>query len=495
MTRTEFIQNDCVIRLYNNISNRISRLEWQFNNQIERSRINVELYNEHIQILKSYLSVLFNNSVICNTDYKSVYTKFKQFPSTVESHCILLFGGFIPRREYLDKEVDFLTKLSKSNPQSKSIKLKLEEAENVRQYLLSVKKMLRNKTLKARKYELSTRLRYEMHFRLKQGWFVLFNTLTCDAQNIHRVFEAGSLDWSNYIRSVDRAIGSKVHGSWRNAVFARRNGDEFHTYFAVVERGTEHGRLHIHVLHFMKDLPFGYACPNRGLLVPNKREYASFKCFWSFGFSSPVAVRINLSDAWSKIGWRWPVSIQNGNYTPVKSSHPDAVCSYIGDYITDILEYNNDNNRKVGIQWRTRLSRKLGLLPLEILLKKLSRVSKLRLCQNPIQLSRMKLLRRPIPRHLMRRLIIKELLRNSTKKSMMMKFFINLKLKENIYKQFKSVITEIPQLELPSSGSLPIQNLKQTDVFDYSMLLSVFEKQYFYGFPRELHINPTTMEW
>ena len=202
MTRTEFIQNDCVIRLYNNISNRISRLEWQFNNQIERSRINVELYNEHIQILKSYLSVLFNNSVICNTDYKSVYTKFKQFPSTVESHCILLFGGFIPRREYLDKEVDFLTKLSKSNPQSKSIKLKLEEAENVRQYLLSVKKMLRNKTLKARKYELSTRLRYEMHFRLKQGWFVLFNTLTCDAQNIHRVFEAGSLDWSNYIRSV-----------------------------------------------------------------------------------------------------------------------------------------------------------------------------------------------------------------------------------------------------------------------------------------------------
>lgn len=356
--------------------------------------------------------------------------------------------------------------------------------------------MLRNKTLKARKFELSTRLRYEMHFRLKQGWFVIFNTLTCDAQNINRVFESGSMDWSNYIRSVDRSIGCKIFGTWRNAIQARREGNEFHTYFAVVERGTEHGRLHIHVLHFMKDLPFGYSCPNKGLITPNKREYSSFKCFWRFGFSTPVAVRINLSDAWSKIGWRWPVVLIDGKYNPVKSSHPDAVCNYLGAYITDILEYDNNNNRKVGIRWRVRTSRKLGLLPLEILLGKLSRVSILRLCQNPIQLSRLKLLKRPIPRHLMRRLLVKKLLKNSTmKRSLMMKFFLNLKLKDNIYTQFKSVISPTPLLELPSFGNAPMKNSRETVVSDYSMMLNVFEQQYFYGFPRDFNISPTTMEW
>jgi len=493
LTKSAYIQNDKIIRLLNNINNRIARLEWQFTHQMKRDSIDVPLYNSHIEQLKGLADVLLTNSVICNDKYKHVYNGFKFFPETVEDHCILLFGGFIPRKEFLTKKRDYLSKLLEKDKDNERIAKLLKVEEFNIAYYLSVKKMLRRKTINARKNELATRLRYEMHFRLKQGWFCIFNTLTCDAKNISNVFNAGSTEWSDYIRLVDRSVGRKCHGSWSSALHFRNLGQEFHTYFAVVERGSEYGRLHIHVLHFMKDLPFGYGDPNYGLIDPIRREYYPMKKLWKNGFSTPIAVRINISDSWAKIGWRWPQVLVSGSKTePVKCGHPDAVCNYLSEYLTTIYDYDNNNNRKVGVLWRTRMSRKLGIQPLEIIINKIPR-TKLNLMIND-KILVPKLLRRQIPRNLLKRLVLRKLIKNSTKNSLMMKFFINKKSSVNIYEQLKSVTSTICLYTLPNFGNVERLNFLPTVDSNINLLFKNFEDEMFFGFPFNHGINPSSLE-
>ena len=121
--------------------------------------------------------------------------------------------------------------------------------------LLAYKKLLKEKAMHARCDNVKKRLRYEAYQRLKEGWYLIFNTLTVDASNFDLVFSKDSKAWTNYVRLVDRSIGIQIFGSWRNALQARRVGDEFHSYYAVCEQGSTTGRLHIHVLHFCRRLP------------------------------------------------------------------------------------------------------------------------------------------------------------------------------------------------------------------------------------------------
>ena len=222
-----------------------------------------------------------------------------------------------------------------------------------------------------------------------------------------KVFGKDSKVWTDYVRRFDRSIGIKLFGSWRKAILARKNGDDFHSYFAVVERGSKTGRLHIHVVHMMKCLPSGCFDPNSGRAVPNLREVSKLKVFWEYGFSSPVAVRFNNADAYAKLYWRWPVKmLASGIFDPLPCKEPEALVQYIGKYITKEYEKALD---KEFVRWRIRMSRKMGMIQLMKVVKK-ANLRQLRLMIKTPSQEMVKFLGKRIQRRLLKRLAMKEYL-------------------------------------------------------------------------------------
>lgn len=218
---------------------------------------------------------------------------------------------------------------------------------------------LKESGCKARVAEHKWRLIEGICDAVSNGWFICFNTLTVDNNNYDVVFSKGSLAWRDYIRAVDRAVGQHCFGSVRLADEARKNGRDYHCYYGVVERGAVHGRLHIHVVHCFRDLPPAWRNdPNRGLAVPKRREITKLKAFWKFGHSRPIACRFGQFDAFSKIGWVWPVSFdkRSKRWQPVLAKPCVALARYVAKYLEKAYY------RKEGAyQWRTRMSRGFGL--------------------------------------------------------------------------------------------------------------------------------------
>ena len=119
----------------------------------------------------------------------------------------------------------------------------------------------------ARAKQARTLLSFEIAEKAQRGWYIIFNTLTVNSENYSKVFHRDSDDFQNYIRTVDRLTCQAITGSKR-----RKPNNDYHTYFAVVEEGSQTGRLHIHVVHFLRKLPIKARDPNRGLRLPYKRE-------------------------------------------------------------------------------------------------------------------------------------------------------------------------------------------------------------------------------
>lgn len=216
---------------------------------------------------------------------------------------------------------------------------------------------LKDSGIRARVSEHMFRICQEFE-RCKSGWYVVFNTLTVSPEHYDAVFAPGSTIWRDYVRDVDRAIGVNLFGSVREAD-AVRASDPFHSYFGVVECAS---RLHIHVLHFFRDIPASWQSdPNIGLLTPNRREIDALKEFWQYGHSSPKACRFADFDAFGKLGWRWPVEKPKGSnkYVPIKCRPGEALGKYVTKYITKSYE-----DKKGTFTWRTRMSRNFGLLEL-----------------------------------------------------------------------------------------------------------------------------------
>jgi len=360
---------DKYFRLYNSIRSRLIALRFQYKIGVDKQILPSDLNNylNDIGFLEFLFTRLDNNSLICNNDtYYEVQTAFNTLPKTIEDHSNLILGYYFPRRASHRKGLNHLENLVRSG-QIDDLTLELLEREkfSVSQYE-EFFKILRQRCLAARKADLLNRLFIEMNLRVMQGWFVVFNTLTVDNQNHEEVFGGeNSTSWSNYVRSLDRSVGIKLHNSWRNAVKFRKAGSEFHSYFSVVERGSKSGRLHIHCLHFLKALPQGCSDPNAGSGLPYRREIEYLKSFWSFGESHPIAVRFNNSDAYGNLYWRWPVKsekVEGSNYrkpldTPIECKPPAAVVFYVGKYLTK--EYDKPLQKEVS-KWRTKLNRNLG---------------------------------------------------------------------------------------------------------------------------------------
>jgi len=327
-----------------------------------------------VDSLRALALRLDNNSVVLHTSsvYKEVYDLAKSYPRRFEDHCLKLFGFY-------------------EKPRPRNAQRFCEESIYM-QYLEKNSKL-------GRKSEIISRLMLEAKER--KDWFFLFNTLTVRPGAEDKVFAKGSKAWSNYVVDLDRYFGAAAFGSVRKAQAARRRGDEYHLYFAVVEHGTLTGRLHIHVLHMFKALPKDFSDPNLGRMIPYRREIDSMRRFWKYGENvTPIAVRFNPDDAYGRKGWKWPLDENKSD--PLTISDGSAIINYVAKYLNKsyIIEQSpsiyyrtlqgersqcptTQKNR----MWRTRISRNLGKAPLRPLVSQITAIQ-----------TRQVLLRRQIPK-------------------------------------------------------------------------------------------------
>lgn len=211
----------------------------------------------------------------------------------------------------------------------------------------------------ARDTNLKSRLADEVRIAHAHGWYVVFNTLTIADENMEDVFATGSMLFSRYIRRVTRSIGAALG-------YTKIYADEFHSnihrYFAVVELGSTTSRRHIHILHLCKALPVGSLDPNARTGLPYRRQVDTFRAFWHHGFSAPLAVRYSFDDAFSKLGWRWPVEKTPQGSNPIKHCDIMAVCHYVAKYITKNsgVKLSWISQQVTLTMWRTRMTRQFG---------------------------------------------------------------------------------------------------------------------------------------
>lgn len=229
----------------------------------------------------------------------------------------------------------------------------------------------------------------EVAYRHAQGWYMLFNTLTVDRHHYLKVFSKTSNAFRDYIDKVDNAVAAAAYGSVRNA-----KGKDFHSYFAVVEEGTLNGRLHIHVLHFMRQLPEGCRDPNYGRRAPDHWEISRFKRWWYQGYSSPKTVRVSPLDAWGKAGYRWPLDPKTRE--PFKTGSAQRVAGYVGKYVMKSYA----SNKRSDYLWRVRKSQQLGQQLLSMLTRHLPKDALLAMAGDTA--TRYKLGSRTIPNRLLR---------------------------------------------------------------------------------------------
>lgn len=223
-------------------------------------------------------------------------------------------------------------------------------------WLQFVMERLKSKSATARLAEHKWRMIEEITERAAQGWYIVFNTLTVDNNHYETVFETGSRAWSYYIREIDTIIGQEIHPSVRAALTAKKT-DPYHTYFAIVERGKLHGRLHIHVIHCMKEIPGSWKRdPNERLGPPKNRQVFGMKKLWQFGHSMPVACRFSDFDAFGRLGWSWPVKLDGTKFKPIAAKPPLAIARYMCKYLVKAY-----TARKGSYQWRMRVNNGFGL--------------------------------------------------------------------------------------------------------------------------------------
>lgn len=215
---------------------------------------------------------------------------------------------------------------------------------------------MKSKGALGRLAEQKWRICEEITQRAEEGWYIVFNTLTVDNQSYEDVFRKGSFAWRNYIQSVDRIVGTEVHGSVRKAL-SKKADSPFHSYVAIVERGGQHGRLHIHVIHCLREIPDSWKeDPNRSVGPPKNRQVFGMKKLWQHGHSMPVACRFSDFDAFGRLGWVWPVKLDGVKFKPFPAKPPLAIARYMCKYLA-----KSYCAPKGDYLWRMRISHGFGL--------------------------------------------------------------------------------------------------------------------------------------
>ena len=383
-----------------------------------------ERLNQEIRRLDDY-------SVISHTRLRQLRIEFLR--KNVREHSEFFFGRYIPRvGKYTRFERVLLDKV-------------------------------RGRCLSARKNELLFRAELAVTSAVRDGWFVLFNTLTVAPEHEATVFSVGSRAFSEYIRAMERKVHRAVHGSVR-----RGNGDRTHRYFAVVERGDATGKLHIHVVHLLKRLPDCCSDPNFGVARPVRREVDSLRELWQYGWSSPVACRFGPLDAYGRIGWSWPHDMVAGRLVPQRCSNSGAVAGYLTKYLTkDVRERRKD-------VWRVRMTRGLGVLELRSLLQTLNPETLMFLSLHPwSRRHRFKVRTRIIPLDLLRREAqrawLKVMIRTNPK--MIWSWMVALPPAPGLLSRVRDLIQRYEVHSCWNIGDIQTRNLKISATYEYFQAL------------------------
>jgi len=484
-----FVSQDKFLRLYNNVRARIDALKYQYmlfnsypNLRVTKSDRSI-LYDPHISLLESLRTDIIRvhyNSVICNNAYRDLYSRWKAVPQTIEDHSILIFGRHIPKKSTEERQLqirrNWVERHKKKGLASKKMLKDLQDAEFNHALKVKFLKTVRVQCLQARKTDLKKRLEHEVSTRYTQGWFLIFNTLTVSPEYINDVFALNSTCWTDYVRTVDRAVALSHYPNWRQAILDRKKGNNFHTYFAVVERGSKTGHLHIHVLHFCKYLPQGSFDPNRGLPIPKNLCLDSFRQFWKFGFSKPKMVRFGQSDAFGKIGWRWPVERIGNKWLPIPIRSPLGIVIYLSKYISSSLETNNKSGG--WYTWRTRLSRNLGIYPIQNLCKILTEKKLIQILKNPTN-KKLMMFGRTINQRILKTQAYKELMIRQIPKN---RFLHNLEIfqlepKDGLLKKFNNIREGRTSMNL-RDGNIQVQSLIDMADFNINFEIRQIESQF-----------------
>lgn len=223
----------------------------------------------------------------------------------------------------------------------------------------SVIDAMRLAAMENKAHEYAHRLFVELKTRIDQGWYVIMNTLTVRDAYYRDLFRTGNYYARDYVRSIDRAVGRRLYGSVRAADAAKAAGDEYHSYFGVVEAGGKTGRLHMHYIHCVKELPPGLSDPNLNNPVGTKEELSAMKAFWPYGFSTPKPIRMSPTDAYGKLGWMWPnVRSKSGVLVSRPVSSFEAAALYVCGYVRKGITLNPIQRKEY--PWRTKLNRNFG---------------------------------------------------------------------------------------------------------------------------------------
>jgi len=469
---SQFSAIDRQVRLSCILKCRVKKLKYQYSCRINLlTDIQKEHYQEDIDDLLFCINRLDHNTVICNTRkgvcipksgvcvYHEVLKVWKSFPKTHQEHVIRIFGSFT-RKVYNPRlKLDY-AELRYSKTKAPEDLKKVEDETFSYELLVKLVEDFRVGAQMGQISEMKRRLAIEVDYRSKHGWYVIFDSLTVRDGCMSKVFPPKGVKtsiWTDYIRSVDRLFAEASYGSVRKAAKARAAGQDYYNYFAIVERGSKTRRLHIHVVHCFKTLPGSFCDPNRAAFVPYYREVDSFKDLWTYGTSTPKAVRFFARDSFGYAGWRWPVERAQGSWRAMVAKPAASVVGYVSKYMT------KSQNEEVGCIWRTRVSRRLGRqplkeaivpIPLQHRLVILQQVKVLRLWMGPVRL----------PRQMLRRLLVKSLPR-----SIYLRLFRRALLHQpiNLLKLYRDLIERPRLCRIVNFGVTAITNLRLMDVSKY----------------------------
>lgn len=306
---------------------RIERLV--FHDKKCTARCDVEL---ELRELREWVARLDSNPHIRTSSF------LKRFGST-EEHCMRMFGEYWPKEARVPCD------------------------DRIEIYIAKMTEFKKAQTKEARVSELRYRLETELQLACEAGDLVVFNTLTVRNENLRSVFARRSREWDTYMKRWRRTFGK-------------------HRYFAVVERGTKNGRLHIHCVHMFRFAgQRGFVDPNEGTGKPDKREIVGLKSFWSAGFSSPIACRFGPDDGFARLGWRWPVVLEGSSWLPLEVKSPLALARYVSKYV--LKDITMEKEKSI---WRTRMTRGLGLGQLKTIMNHLPTRTLSQVMSNPMLL-------------------------------------------------------------------------------------------------------------
>lgn len=297
--------------------------------------------------------------------------------------------------------------------------------------------------------EQSFRVHCEAAYRARQNWFIVFNTLTVRNEAFADVFSPRSKAFATYIRHIDR----DVNRACRNLPPSDTN----HTYVATIEHGSQSGRLHIHILHFLRVLPGYSRDPNRDRLIPDLRQVDHFRQYWPYGFSTPIAVRYSASDAFGRAGWRWP--IDRKTRAPYQSKGVGSVAGYVVKYI--LKAYASDKRKDYA--WRTRKSRYLGQALLSMFTQNLS-LNALRVMATDTTL-KLQLNRGPIPPTLQRLAALLELRSRISSRSLL-SCGMALEPRPSLLQPISSSIVNLQPFRLEKSTDIGTTDLSEKAISD-----------------------------